>query len=345
MKWAIASIAVLLASAPRIAGACEPLPPGIGYRTVTPADGATLVPINTEVWIDYLSYDGSLPLADIELRRGSRLIPVTVRMLTSFHRAFVVQPSSPLDPDTTYEVWTRIPTVPCVDSTDCVSTDWSRLSSFTTGARRDDTAPRFRGVLGGVTRPVGGPSDCGDYEFIQITLQWLGAIDESPVRYVIHAGSPDGPVLTELAAGQGYRVCWSTPEAEVLVDGFVSDSPTYSVRAIDLAGNEDDNVATVTLDVSCPSPIVDAGPMIDSPISTPDGATTPPDPHGSGGCEVAHHHRSSCPIILFVVGTATLRGAKMLRHRARAERNSRGYGWRAVRTAGAPCAGKSRSSS
>jgi len=225
------------------ASACEPAPPGPArLRDVLPADGATGVPTNTQVRLDY---DGSetTGLQDVEVRPvGGAALTTTIALLRNagypLRQLVVVHLQAPLAPQTQYEVVAG-----------------NVVSTFRTGDGADTTPPTFAGIAS-VTTSVTDCSDsscCGPNRIAYVRMSWDGASDDfstAMVRYNVYAGNALVVPMTSVGA-VGFQVCSGQLSGTGPLANFEGGSGKYLVRAVDLAGNEDTNNVTQDVTVSC----------------------------------------------------------------------------------------------
>src|SRR5262249_19775057 len=128
--------------------ACEP-PSPIQDRVILPLDGATNVPTNARVALRYFAVPDRPEFADVEIQPvGWKPIEVTVQRGTTCHpfRFLVcIRPTDPLAANTTFQILTRIPTVPCRQEP-CTSSTYSVAATFTTGSGPDTVPPTYAGL-------------------------------------------------------------------------------------------------------------------------------------------------------------------------------------------------------
>jgi hypothetical protein len=259
------SVTVLATAAPRRVEACS-FESYVSRRSVQPADGSTAVPLNAEIRIEYAGPTGevsSLDLEDILLRpAGGAPIALEVVLRQGAGRAVVVgRPAAALAPATVYEILDRWTEGPCDDDVACIAEDHALVGTFTTGDAADAAPPVFAGlseVTGGDEPEICDDSACcGPNTSLSFGFVWDPATDETPageLRYDLY-GPGDAlvqPLLPQSSVyARGYRVCSGDliPNDE---DGYFAVEPGfYTVRAVDLAGNVDDNEVQVEVLASC----------------------------------------------------------------------------------------------
>jgi hypothetical protein len=189
-----------------------------GIRALSPAHGATNVPLNAEIKL--LHFAGRP--GTIELRRGDEMVDVTVDTHGTGGVKYVrIRPVGTLSPGTEYQLNIE-----------------GELTAFTTGTVRDETAP----TAGRVTnieriqadwQSFVGPSSCGTSRGNVLTVE-PGADDHSlpaDVWYHVYQEGETSP-LTAIKAGAnflGNSMCNDTLDPEIAA---------LSLRAVDMAGNE-----------------------------------------------------------------------------------------------------------
>jgi hypothetical protein len=285
-------------------------------RTVIPADGATGVPTNVQIVVSYL---GTAPtIADrlfVESGNGTR-IPATLTQKLSdtsgipFHESYVLAPETPLDPRTTYRVYSDYGTVPCMQNEywqsgmsqpRCKPVDDAGVpmdaggggtgtpsyfvSSFTTGAGPDTKAPILSGSLGYSTsaRSCDYGACCGPYSGYLVPLSWSSASDDgNTVFYVLlREGAvvlyPPQDTGNQVTPGRlvGSFFCSGSGASAQAMDAyaqFVVHNGTYQIVAVDLAGNQSDPIS-VAIAIDCPATVVDGGvDVVDSGANDVDSA-------------------------------------------------------------------------
>ena len=291
----------------RSAVACSG-PWGVQARSVFPPDGAIDVPLNVQPSITYRGDVGSLdtyfhvrPVGGlpVELERESSGEP---QRLVSSARLL-----SNLDPDTTYEMLDRV-MVPCNSWPDeCILPGFQVVSTFTTGSSTDDTSPSFAGLgaLSSQFLPASEEDTCGFYSSVTFMLTWSPASDDRPdewVRYNVYDGANRRQIaLLDSTHVTGEALCSGMADFWPLEGLFSGPTGDYYVRAVDAAGNEDDNDARMAT-VACEAPGVDAGPGdMDAGVAAPDGGhgADPSDPTGCG-CAAADRRDPAGSIPLWV---------------------------------------------
>jgi hypothetical protein len=280
------------------AHACTLNPNGaVTLRFVVPADGTTNVPINPLIAVVYWVRPeeqslviSTTALRDVRLRpAGSTGESVPLTITTEMAGTTVVAvPKIPLEPNTQYELLQSVS--PCTRESPvaaCFAGEPTVAATFRTGTSPDLAAPSFPGVsgidFGAFQRCNGAGGCCGDhYSGFPFYLRFDRATDaESAVAgyNVYEHGTrtrflePYGPTPGPAFALSAFHYC----DGSSSFWGLGSSRGPYTVRAVDLAGNEDTNSSTVTLDVGrC----------------------------GTGCSFAARAHPMSGPSIVFVVGAA-----------------------------------------
>jgi hypothetical protein len=272
-------VALLLAlAAPRPAGACSP-PGPFNFGGIAPADGATDVPTNTQLRLFFYVSEMSPAETEIQLRpEAGDPVAVTVTRQGSDvgARVVVVQPDAPLRPQTGYEVRTRFK-ANC--TYDCITTEYAALAKFTTGSGPLTTPPAFAGVTGATVRTAvcGGDTCCGPYKAVLMSLDWARGSDPTIAGYHIYR---DGELVSPVGLPGGALDCTGRYPFDAF-NSFPAVSGRYGVRAVNLAGLEDTNAATVEVTLDCGG-VLDAG-VADTGADAPAGAT----PQPGGACAAA----------------------------------------------------------
>jgi MYXO-CTERM domain-containing protein len=222
-------------AAPRVGEACS-YAEGITLRTVMPDDGATGVPINTRVVVLYERAFGMLPLT-VVLRApdGAEVTATAERVALDFLEVQVVTPAAPLVADTRYQVIDRL----ALDTTcyfeECVG-EPQVIATFTTGGASDATPPMVAAARVTTEYFLIEETSCGGGASVRHRTELDGVSDD-------FAG-----VLYHYYDAAGTRVAGPLPLVTVGhdCDAPASDSfdlplatDTYTVRAVDLAGNEE----------------------------------------------------------------------------------------------------------
>jgi MYXO-CTERM domain-containing protein len=297
--WAkLATVIMLLSSwaVPR-AEACSGVEKGnISSRLVFPADGATAVPTNAQVVVSYVSLADPEPVVDhlVLKSAGGEPVPVTIAQPITYplgyllQKTFVLVPSQPLTPNTKYQVFSDIATLPCIQNDfwrDTTSKPRCRsildggidtgatataISSFTTGGAADHAAPTLSGALDVYSEPQSCNSSpcCGPYDGFSVTLSWsLAADDGAGLFYEL---SREGAVIlypigssAGTVVGNGVRgafLCSGHKGSAIFssfgYEQFQADPGNFQVVAVDMAGNRS---APVSADVTMACPAIDGG--------------------------------------------------------------------------------------
>jgi hypothetical protein len=265
--------AVLVAIVPRVARACS-LPSGTDRVAVVPLDGAVDVPTNAEIRVYYnfgeyaATGDLERPVDPIVRVVGGASIGVTSmwRLNPGWIEVIVLTPTDPLMPGTAYEILDTV-------HGSMLTSEHRVVATFTTGDGPDVTPPVFAGAL------PAGPSDldvcddtacCGPYVISRSALRWDAATDDH--SWLAYEVEP----FSRLIYGNGAEwVC----SGSHMFGGRALGAGPHRVRAIDLAGNTDDNDVWVTLTFSCEPPVmgIDAGATSVDGGASVDGAAAPVD--------------------------------------------------------------------
>jgi len=338
-------------------------------RLVFPASGAAGFPLNGEIRLTYrggLKDDpsvvvrpaGGQPIS-LELRDGG---PDNDGVFASYGKVVLAKPLADLLPNTTYEVLDRVVngcrTDSGADAGACFLAEPAVVSTFVTGASRDDAPPTFGGVSAvniGALQVCDQSSCCGPYSGFPVTLGWSPATDDHDaafVRYNVYSHSSDagatGVIVARfLNASQlhGGIICTPPPYASGVINGGlgIALKGTYAVHAVDAAGNEDQNSAEVEVEKMCTGagdggsldaaeePALDATvgpadsgspPEQDASSSADVGSATPPiaPASESSGCSIARSRRVNYASAFGFV-SILLASAARFRARAKGRRN------------------------
>ncbi|MGM0577889.1 MAG: hypothetical protein ACQEXJ_19340 [Myxococcota bacterium] len=258
--------------------ACSPPAPCVSRGAVEPGDGSIGLPTNFEIRLSYHVMDIAVEdgVFDLGLRvEGGDPVDVEVESRTTYEyfgsgRHFVVRATEPLEPQTTYELTDHLPEDSCFTGPVAATEEPQVVATFTTGDGPDAEPPQFEGVQSveaTVFECFGGMCCAGDALLLQ--LEWSEALDASalPLRYRVYDADTMTPLhTTSLGATGATAAACGSPGAHgnsFRVEG--QGEHTFLVRAVDLAGNEDDNEVTVSYDVDCeealsPDPEPEPGP-------------------------------------------------------------------------------------
>lgn len=244
---ALAAVATLIG--PRPADACSPVPPGVHQRDTLPLLGASEVPINARITVRYLSKQVTLPATLALLDEAGTEVPVDVVTIaegagqTVSRGAFtivVLTPRQALAVDTRYSLVDRLrleSECPATGGAPCTG-DPVEITYFTTSLGPDTTPPISVGAMIATDyTPLDGNSCLATAE-VSHSASVVGVVDEQPpvtIRY-------------NLYDAQGQRF------ASLLSDIWVSHAcpaeggaiDTFTIRAVDIAGNEEVGGHTVT---------------------------------------------------------------------------------------------------
>jgi MYXO-CTERM domain-containing protein len=238
---------------PPRAHACEP-PQAIGDRVILPSDGAANVPTNVRVALRYYGSSDDPELADVQIQPvDGQPVAVTAQGgITNhpFRSVVFIRPTAPLATNTTFQILTRIPVVPC-GSASCISSTYSVAATFTTGSGPDTVSPTYAG-LSRVTaseQTCDSSACCGPDRVVLYHFD-LG----TPTDDVAYAGMKLYRVGTGLVSEftlSGFEVCSGQPTGGGPTGDFMAPVGTFYAHAVDLAGNEDSNMQLVTVPVTC----------------------------------------------------------------------------------------------
>jgi hypothetical protein len=247
-------IAAWLGASASVARACPVS--GIYGRSTWPAPG-TSVPTNARFVVTYSS-DSADPKVGPDLALVDAADGTIVPTMTSTPYALwqvVVRPSAPLKPNHAYHLADRH-SLPCIlPGGGCdPSATLAMFASFTTTGADDTTAPTFAGLRsitwGQRQVPCTGTCCLASYESYEVILSWPDATDDvaNAVSYNVYR--------RDQATGTAKLVGGFLPPGDLRGTVVVSGTPppwstleygTYSVRAVDWAGNEDKNERTLEL--------------------------------------------------------------------------------------------------
>ncbi|MCC6994196.1 MAG: Ig-like domain-containing protein [Deltaproteobacteria bacterium] len=289
---------------PTPARACSPLRP-TPPTWVMPPTGSTDVPTNSRIVLEYSFSSAITPGTEVRVLGGAAIaVAISDRLLgnAAYRTVRILTPTVALAPRTTYEV--AVPAACDVGGATDAGCPSSLvvMSTFTTGDGPDTTPPQFAGVQSITTRAVEQPCDsCSNgYRAIFHSPQWTPATDVgSPagaLLYNIYAG--DGTLLKQLAtSASGVQTCERLMCLSIgpPIADFEAPASGYIVRAVDLAGNEEQNSRVVKVTTTCAAP------------GTP-----------GTGCAVGQHAESSGAAGWVLLGLLGL--ALAVRPRARARR-------------------------
>jgi hypothetical protein len=147
----------------------------------------------------------------------------------------------------------------------CLQPDHAVVATFATGATKDVTPPTFGGLKAAtVGNQIVSERSCWPYSAVPAQLSWDAATDDrSPelVYYNVYRGSVGTTAVDQPVARywwhvglRGELLCSGSPEPNIGPrDIEVIESGTYAVRAVDSAGNEDQNTAVVEIPERCGS--------------------------------------------------------------------------------------------
>ncbi len=243
-----------LAVRPRAADACTP-PGPIRLDSVWPPDGSSDVPANVRFVVSYSGVatfaEQSIAMRALEIRPvgGGAAVPVLVNDLEGAGRLVVlvgVRPVSDLEVGKDYELLGRI--VRCTDGSGMCPIEPTpvAIARFHTQAA-DHTAPVFAGATGVTGTPVVCAGTCSCEAHTGAQVSFTVAAPAEPALYLIREAG--GPGIAGLGDARAYAECTGSGP---YFGPRVTMGAKYVVRAVDRAGNEDDNQQAVTVAVGCP---------------------------------------------------------------------------------------------
>ena len=246
----VAALATVVAMKAERADACS-FAVGVFERRVIPSNDGVAVPVNAEirvvydVWFDIDpggAFDGAV---SVRPAGGANIDAAVETVMTDARVTLVVRPAVPLEPNTTYEVLDSV-SVPCQnwEPSNCIDAEASVVATFETGTSADEVAPTFAGLasLGSSTDRSEEFNSCGEWASVTFSLRWDAATDDSEDDWILYnVYSHDGTLELAYAHSLGAA-------GEALCDGghplfsqFWGQTGEYFVRAVDVAGNEDNN--------------------------------------------------------------------------------------------------------
>lgn len=247
----------LVSVAPR-SHACSVAAAGIRDRAVWPS-GDKALPTNGHLLITYgASFDehiADLGADLVVLDQAGAPVPMT---RTRSGAKIVLAPEAALLPAHTYRIADRR-RLPCtiLDGT-CGATNAAvEFATFTTGPAPDTQAPAAGGIVAaspGERRTCDSGSCCGSYETVPIAFTWAEGHDDvagTDLRYNIYRQS--GTTLVPVARFQSrdfFYSGWQTCRGDTSGPDEVTPG-AYVVRAVDYAGNEEENAVTRTFADQC----------------------------------------------------------------------------------------------
>jgi hypothetical protein len=261
LRLAAASLLGLAALAHhgRPADACS-YPIGYQSRVTVPQDGALYVPTNARIVVTYRTAIDQPAVADhLQLvDAGGAPVPFTVATTVQPDGIVeVVTPSQPLAAGAQYKLLDRLPSECDLPyQRDCLAEVASPITTFTTSDGPDTTAPTFAGITdSNDDYHFFDPQDsCGAAAWIRHSLDWGAATDSADgvatetawIRFNVYDGA--GHLLHALAEGPPVELKTLCTDADgnpiahdADGDGVEDNDTKLVVRAVDLAGNEDDN--------------------------------------------------------------------------------------------------------
>ncbi len=254
----VMAILAMLAVHQPVVHACTLPPPGIHSRHVFPVDGSVGVPTNIKLLVTYQKEPGFNLRGDVAVdptafglrEKGGDEIAFTTERLSVVpgqfpKEAFLVTPLTTFKPNADYEIWDRL----AFDSAPCEAVPPTVFSTFTTGAAPDTVPPVFGGVKGYEIRRDSCQtygSCCYLYDNMVVTLKSDSALDDiagARISYNVYVNGV--PVAKRVPLEQRFGVCVGPA-----LLSLPATTGTFSVKAVDWAGNEDGNTATIFIPAS-----------------------------------------------------------------------------------------------
>ncbi|HAA55395.1 MAG TPA: hypothetical protein DCE42_11600 [Myxococcales bacterium] len=250
-----------------VASACSSPRAGIYARTILPSDKSQNIPLNAQISVEYQYFAGFGRFGEwrdqekIVLIKAGKEIDVEVKTFGQYsalnqRHLIILTPKQALMPSTEYEIHSRIAQTPCSEfaSSPCVVGGLAKIGSFKTGTVTDTTAPSFQPaakVSCGDVESCGHGACCGPYVRGSLSIRWSKAQNEAhadAIRYNIYQSNDmTKPMLTRVD-GNGVTFY------KTLSGGFHFPdwshlgvaSGKYVIRAVDIAGNEEQNNTLIT---------------------------------------------------------------------------------------------------
>ncbi|MBU52748.1 MAG: hypothetical protein CL920_29000 [Deltaproteobacteria bacterium] len=239
--------------------ACKLPTSSINSRTTLPVDGMKDVPTNTDILLEYkytlfsgggggFSIDETFRLLDAKGKEVTLKKRIGASRTTGYWGRYVVilEPSAELSPNTTYTLSSNLSKLPCALPSGCQPGDFSKIMSFHTGAASDKTPPSFRGIekLSGCepASQCRSSACCGPYVQRTFALYWKSSKEAaSSIRYNVYG---DGVLFFERISTTSFAVTVSLSGTSFTPSSWSvlrSAPQKVTVRAVDMAGNEDTN--------------------------------------------------------------------------------------------------------
>jgi MYXO-CTERM domain-containing protein len=310
--------------APRIGNACSIPGPAMSERLVWPATNVATNPGLLITYVGWYDISGPSTLGPdlVLLDAEGKVVPAAIAPVG--RGAVSLHPSSPLRPGATYRLADGR-SVPCNGPACSAAVEPAPFASFTT-TTRDDAAPAFAGLTDvRVDDFTESNTSCGQFSGHVVRMRWDPAQDDRlgpDVRYNLQRRAPGSSTwqsVKSLSKDLEYQIfinCTNGKGSRAVVDEPLGD---YRVRAVDGAGNEDDNEVTLNLADPCPLPPA-AAPAAETPDPQPAPPAAPaatPDPVVGGGCAVSARSAAHPSTALFptAVGFAALLARRRRRTR------------------------------
>jgi hypothetical protein len=223
------------------ADACSPPPDSIVGRSVVPEDGATGVPTNARVLIQYESGLGP-PTSALELRALGGACVAFTEQTTNAHGAAmrILVPTGDLAPATTYEVLDTLDPQTCPSGhPDCYGPPMV-IASFTTGDSADLIAPSATGVTVESWYNDHSGSTCEKHDNSIVYWVTIDALaDDRPTSWLrLEYRDPEGNLiggpLPIVRLGSSCPGGGGSGNIDV---SLYTSSDDFFVRVVDLAGN------------------------------------------------------------------------------------------------------------
>jgi hypothetical protein len=232
--------AALIGSA-RPAAACTPLPPGVLQRDPLPMVGATEVPTNARITVRYLSTQVALtPAPVLRDEAGAEVAADVETVVEGLVTLLVLTPRQPLAVSSRYGVFDTIrleDDCPATGTSPCTG-DPVEITYFQTGTAADTVAPISVGATVATDYTSAETNLCGPVAEVSHLGTVVGIVDEQPpitIRF-------------NLYDQQGRRFATLTPDIAVnhVCPPGAGDVDTFTIRSVDIAGNEQTGGHTVT---------------------------------------------------------------------------------------------------
>jgi hypothetical protein len=273
--WASIVVGSSLVARPHVAKACGAAPCA-QLETVFPHEGATNVPTNTELRVQYfgtlqqdLATGGVCMTAVLRMR----LVPDAAAAITlqpsleiddGSRTWLIANPSAPLQPGTHYVL--QVDRLEAAGMCACGATpDWTMASDFTTGTGADTQRPVFGGFQAiEATQWTRSSTDCGrTFSFQAMPVLTPGSDDFDDLSYQLYV---DGKVAQRYIVDPTQALL-VTCDGNVLFGSWpLRPGALIELRAVDVAGNLSEAHPAMQVPAGCPESVdmkplsLDAGP-------------------------------------------------------------------------------------